>query len=226
MIRHNILKARDFLNQSVAKVRESGFSQEFFEGKKAENKNRKPPGWVLFARETLRNPRTMGTGWPSTPQLAQAIASYTPIPETGFVIELGGGTGIVTKALLEHGVPPEHLISIEQSASLADCLRQCCPKVRIIQGDAQQMSHLLGDDSLKVNTVVSGLPFRSLPKTIGHNIIKQIDEVLPKNGLMIQFTYDLSGRKMFLSHHFKHVAHKIVWRNIPPARVDVYQSKK
>ncbi|MCK5717336.1 MAG: methyltransferase domain-containing protein [Thiomargarita sp.] len=225
MIQHKILKARAFINQSVAKVRESNFSRDFVERNLNKN-NRQAPDWLLFARETLRNPRQMGAGWPSTPQLARVLAHYVPLTDNGLIVELGGGTGIVTKALLAHGIPPERLVSIEQSASLADCLRQRFPQVQIINGDAQQLSLLLEKFPLKVTTIVSGLPFRSLPPHVGHNIIKQIDEVLPKNGLVIQFTYDLSGRKMFLSHHFKRVSHKLVWRNFPPARVDMYQSHK
>lgn len=233
MIQRNILKAKYFLNQSITRVRDANLSRVFVpsgrEGVFTDNQiASKPqlPSWLLFARETLRNPRAMGTGWSSTRQLARAIASFVPITESGIVVELGGGTGIVTEALLQHGVAPERLVSVEQSAPLADCLRRRCPKARIIKGDALHLRDLLGSDCQRVSTVVSGLPFRSLPRAVVHGIIKQIDEILPPNGLMIQFTYDLSGRAMFLPHHFKRVSHKMVWSNLPPARVDIYQLEK
>jgi phospholipid N-methyltransferase len=226
------LKALEFINQSVARVREVNLSRVFVssvrEGVLSDNQISKPqlPPWLLFARETLRNPRAMGAGWSSTRQLARTIARFVPLTDSGLVVELGGGTGIVTEALLQQGIAPERIVSIEQAASLADYIRQRCPQVRVLKGDALHLCDLLGSDSQRVSTIVSGLPFRSLPPIIGHGIIKQIDKVLPKNGLMIQFTYDLSGRKIFMPHHFKHVAHKFVWRNLPPARVDVYQSEK
>lgn len=235
MIQRNILKAKSFFEQSIARVRDISFSRVFVnsvqEGTLADNRTQisKPqlPAWFLFAREMWRNPRVMGTGWSSTPQLAGAIARFVPIPEQDqIVVELGGGTGIVTEALLKHGVASQHLVSIEQSTSLAEYLRKRCPQVRVIRGDALHLHDLLGNDSQRVSSIVSGLPFRSLPPAIGRGIIKQIDEILPKNGLLIQFTYDLSGRHIFLPHHFKRVSHKIVWSNIPPARVDVYQSNK
>ncbi|MDM8561837.1 methyltransferase domain-containing protein [Candidatus Marithioploca araucensis] len=231
MIEHNILKAKTFINQSVARVRDVSFSRMFIDsireiplmGKKTSQS--KTPAWILFARETLRTPRAIGTCWASSERLAQTIASFVPLTKSGLVVELGGGTGQVTEALLQHGIAPERLVSIEQSASMADYLRQRCPQIRVLKGDALHLCHLLGDDYRRVSTVVSGLPFRSLPDAIGHGIIKQIDEVLPKNGLLIQFTYDLSGRKKLLLPNFKHISYKIVWSNIPPARVDVYQKK-
>jgi len=233
VIQKNYLKTKEFLNQSFAKVRDANLSRVFVssvrEGVLSDNqisKKPQPPAWLLFARETLRNPRVMGTCWSSTQQLARTIARFVPLTESGLVVELGGGTGIVTEALLQQGIAPERLVSIEQAASLADYIRQRCPQIRVLKGDALHLCDLLGSDSQRVSTIVSGLPFRSLPPVIGHGIIKQIDKVLPKNGLMIQFTYDLSGRKIFMPHHFKRVAHKFVWKNLPPARVDVYQTEK
>ncbi len=183
----------------------------------------KQPAWLLFAREILRNPRTMGAGFPSTPRLARTMANFVPMSENELVVELGAGTGVITKALLQRGIPPERLISIEQSHSLAEYLHQRYPQARIIAGDALNLSKLLGSECQQVTTIVSGLPFRSLPHNVVHGIIEQIKLVLPKNGLLIQFTYDISGRTQFLPSEFQRVSHKIVWRNFPPARVDVYK---
>ncbi len=230
MIQHHSLKNKNFVEQSVTGVSDVNLSQVFIdqEATLTDSSIHKPqsPAWLLFIRETLRNPRTMGTGWASTPQLARAIAGCVPLTDSGLVVELGGGTGSVTEALLKQGIAPERLVSIEQSVELADYLRRRCPQVRVIKGDALHLSNLLGSDSQRVSTIVSGLPFRSLPPAIGHGIIKQIDKLLPKNGLIIQFTYALSGRGLFLPHHFKRINHKIVWSNLPPARVDVYQRQQ
>ena len=232
MIQRNITKAKTLINQSVARVRDVSLSRimpanSIQELPLTQGEMSKPQwhGWMLLAREALRNIRTVGTVWESSPRLAQTMAHFVPLTESGMTVELGSGTGIVTRALLQHGIAPERLVSIEQSASLADYSRQRCPQVRIIKGDAQQLCDLLGSDCQRVSTIVSGLPFRSLPPTVGHNIIKQIDKVLPKGGFFIQFTYDLSGRWKSLPPHFKRVSHKIVWGNLPPARVDVFQSQ-
>lgn len=232
MIKGNLLKAKTFINQSAAKVLDAGVSRmavdSIQELPNASNQtSKKPqPGWMLFAREAWRNPRIMGTGWASSSRLAQTIASFVPITESGLIVELGGGTGVVTKALLQRGVAPERLVCIEQSASLADYLHRNFPKVRVIKGDARHLCDLLGNDNdcQRISNIVSGLPFRSLPPAVGHDIIKQIDQALPKEGVLVQFTYDLGARRVIpLPHHFQHVYYKLVWSNIPPARVDIYQ---
>jgi phospholipid N-methyltransferase len=168
----------------------------------------------------------MGTGCPSSRRLAKTMASFVPLTKSKLVIELGSGTGVVTKALLQHGVAPERLVSIEQSANLANYLHKQYPQVRVIEGDAMQLCHLLGDDYQQVSAVVSGLPFRVLPQTVKQGIIKQIEKVLPQNGLLIQFTYDISGKTKLLPSQFKHISHKMVWSNLPPARVDVYRLER
>ncbi|MCK5719082.1 MAG: methyltransferase domain-containing protein [Thiomargarita sp.] len=230
MIQRNISKAKLFINQSVARVRDVSLSRVFIDSIRetsilSKNEQSKSPAWVLFAREALRNPRTIGTGWASSTRLARTIANSVPLDDDALIVELGGGTGIVTVALLERGIKPENLISIEQSASLADYLRQRCPKIRVIQGDALHLSDLLGEDVHRVKAIVSGLPFRSLPDIVKHGIIKQIDNILPKDGSLVQFTYDLSGRAYIFTKHFKYISHKMVWGNLPPARVDIYHPK-
>jgi phospholipid N-methyltransferase len=48
---------------------------------------------------------------PSSSDLARAMASA--LPETGgMIVELGGGTGAITAALLERGVLPEDILII------------------------------------------------------------------------------------------------------------------
>jgi phosphatidylethanolamine/phosphatidyl-N-methylethanolamine N-methyltransferase len=222
------VKIKTFLNQSAAKVLDAGVSQmavdSIQELPKASNQTKKPqPGWMLFAREAWRNPRVMGTGWASSSRLAQTIANFVPVTDSGLIVELGSGTGVVTKALLQRGLAPERLVCIEQSASLADYLHRFFPKVRILKGDARHLCDLLGSDCQRISHIVSGLPFRSLPPAIGHDIVKQIDQALPKEGTFVQFTYDLSRQVVPLPHHFKQISYKLVWSNLPPARVDMYQ---
>ncbi|MBE9561894.1 MAG: methyltransferase domain-containing protein [Proteobacteria bacterium] len=182
---------------------------------------------MVFAREVLRNPKAMGTACESSPRLAKAIAEFIPADKPGCVVELGGGTGRVTEALLKRGIAPENLISVELSSAFADFLKHKFPQTRIINGDALHLTDLLGADVDRVHTIVCGLPFRTLPHMQVHGIVKQIDEITSKNnGIYIQFTYDLSGSSPFLPHHFKRIDHKIIWRNIPPARINVYKSER
>ena len=138
--------------------------------------------------------------------------------------ELGGGTGSVTAALLKRGVPPWKLVVVERSPTLAHHLRQRFPQLRIIQGDAAQLTHLLDDDrSRGVGSIVSSLPLRSLHPATTRAIAEQFERLLPPGNLLVQYTYDLRGVPPRLLPHFQRRSSRIVWGNLPPARVEVFE---
>ena len=180
---------------------------------------------ALFAREILSNPRAMGAACPSMPALAGCMASRVPLNRDGLVVELGGGTGAVTAALLRHGVPPWKLIVVERSPTLAHHLRQRFPHLRIVQGDAAHLAQLLEPDRARgIASIVSSLPLRSLQPAVTRAISHQFETLLEPGGLLVQFTYDLRGmRRRRLLPRFRCLSGKIVWRNLPPARVETFE---
>ncbi|MEY3220877.1 MAG: hypothetical protein RIT27_2234 [Pseudomonadota bacterium] len=185
----------------------------------------KTAAWRLFAREMLNNPREIGAACPSSPNLGRAMARALPFPLHGAVVELGAGTGIITAALLARGVSSENLIVLERSANLASHLRDKFPHLKVIEGDAANLAQLLNPDT-PIAAIVSGLPFRSLPVPVGREIINQITQLLDHKGVLIQFTYDLRGQWFEQQHRqFRRVESTIVWRNLPPARVDVFRKR-
>jgi phospholipid N-methyltransferase len=179
---------------------------------------------ALFAREILANPRAMGAACPSAPLLASSMAARVPLDRDGLVVELGGGTGAVTTALLEQGVPVWKLVVVERSPTLARHLRQRFPQLRILQGDAAHLTQLLGDDvARRIDSIVSSLPLRSLQPATTRAIGHQFETLLEPGGLLIQYTYDLRGTHPRLLPYFRRLSSKIVWGNLPPARVEVFE---
>src|ERR1700730_7900166 len=116
-----------------------------------------------FFKAILINPRAMGTICPSTHYLANEMASQIPLDCQGIIIELGAGTGVVTEALLAHGIDPKRIIVIDQLPSFVAKLRQRFPMIKVIEGDAIYLTQFLKDTS-GVEAVVSSLPLLSLPK--------------------------------------------------------------
>ena len=180
---------------------------------------------LLFWQEIVKNSKEMGCVCPSSRKLSAAMAEHV-MPGDGLIVELGGGTGAITKALLERGIPHEQIIVIERAESMVEFLKEKFPKVKILCGDAVNLCELLGSDVLNVKTIVSSLPFRSLSFKTIRQISREVDQVLLNGGSFIQFTYALHSKVTLLPSRFHRVKSKIIWRNLPPARVDVFESSR
>lgn len=187
--------------------------------------SRKGPAWfgshAAFLRELLQEPRAVGAVCPSSNALARRMAHWAVSGPTGWVIELGGGTGTVTAALLQRGVPRERLIVVERSLYFVNHLRNRFPGVRIIHGDAADLAHaaLSGEP---VTSIVSGLPLRSMPAHAVSQVVRGCTRVLNTNSRVIQFTYAPRAGSAWSAAGMHRLANEAVWRNLPPARIEVF----
>ena len=185
-----------------------------------------PAGTALFLKRWLRRPLAMGAVVPSGRLLAAAMARATLAAmegRPGHVVELGAGTGEVTKALLAAGIPPERLTLVERDPELAAFLRRRFAGSQIIEGDAARLAALLsGRDIEQVAAVVSSLPLLSLPAEIVNGIVRGVFEALPRGAGLVQFTYGLTppvprGLRDDLS--LVATSGRRIWLNVPPAVV-------
>src|SRR3954469_23726477 len=117
---------------------------------------------VRFIRSWLEKPLAIGAVTPSGRVLARAMARYVDPRVPGKVIELGPGTGPVTEALLDRGVPEERLVLVEFNPTFCQLLRARFPKAKVLQGDAYGMLRRLGHTD-PAAAVVSGLPLFTKP---------------------------------------------------------------
>ncbi|MEJ2361003.1 MAG: methyltransferase domain-containing protein [Gammaproteobacteria bacterium] len=172
----------------------------------------------LFLVELIKRPGAVGAVWPSSRALAFAMARQLPAEGTGLIVELGAGTGSVTAALLESGIPPGRLLIVERSPAFVQHLRRQFPKIKIIQGDATQLQTIVPENT-GVDAIVSSLPLRSLAAAEVSAVVEQWRRVLGTSGIVVQFTYDLRGLINENVGGFMEQAKCLVWKNIPPARV-------
>lgn len=170
--------------------------------------------WKVFIGEWMRSPRKIGAICPSSFALASVMAREVPAGD-GLVVELGAGTGAVTKALLRSGVAAKRLVAIEQSATLAAYLRKRFPDIMVIEGDAAALSKIL--PAKPVDCIVSSIPLVSLPESARKSIIREMKKILRGNRL-IQYTY-LWGGALLEKSGLRLLNSRLVLRNIPPARV-------
>jgi phosphatidylethanolamine/phosphatidyl-N-methylethanolamine N-methyltransferase len=181
---------------------------------------------TLFLQEWLANPRRTGSVVPSSKRLAAAMARWLPANRESFVLELGPGTGIVTEALLQHGLREDKLIAIEQNPKLASLLHERFPRANIIVGDAWHLDDLLRDRLQpieSVGAVISSLPLLSFSEEQAEALAQKIRAVLEPQGNWVQFSYRINKLRPRGASTFRLHASKIVWFNLPPARVSVLQ---
>jgi phosphatidylethanolamine/phosphatidyl-N-methylethanolamine N-methyltransferase len=154
------------------------------------------------------------------------MARWLPRNPESFVLELGPGTGAVTDALLKRGLREDRIIAIENNATLAKLLRKRFPLAQIITGDAWHMDTLLRDLSEpveNVGAVISSLPLLNFPKDKADELAQKIRTVLEPRGRWVQYSYHIVKDRSRGADTFKLLASKIVWFNLPPARVSVFQ---
>ena len=138
----------------------------------------------------LRRPTHVGALVPSGKALATSMAARIDVALPGAVVELGGGTGSITKAILAAGTAPEDLVVVEREAKLCAILAERFPQIRVLQGDARNLKRLLKNAGIgPVKVVVSGLPLLSLDGRDRQRIIAGTFSVLPPEGEFLQFTY-------------------------------------
>lgn len=192
----------------------------------AQKENKSLKERYLFLRELVRTPGDIGALCASSPSLARMMVDAVPLWRLrGQVLELGAGTGPVTQALIKRGVPKERLVVVEKSEALALCLRNRFPGANVLCCGAEELEQHI-DHSVPVDVIVSSLPFRSLPKEVTRAIMEQIASILAPRGLYIQFTYALLGEIPMLPPHFRKVRSRVVFKNIPPAKVEVFQNQR
>jgi phosphatidylethanolamine/phosphatidyl-N-methylethanolamine N-methyltransferase len=189
-------------------------------------KSRRIKDNLLFLSSFAAAPLKVGSVTPSSRALGRAMAAALP-DEYSVCVELGGGTGSLTSALLAAGVPSQRLIVIERDHKLVTHLRKRFPKVQVVEGDAQHLRRILAEAGVDhVDAVISGLPLRSLPGSVRRNIMSEVFSALGKGGVLVQFTYwgeppvpdDIVRRNGVDGEMIKRV-----WRNMPPANVWRYE---
>lgn len=179
-----------------------------------------------FLKAWLKNPRSIGAVTPSSQYLAKNIITQIDRCNDGMILELGPGTGVFTRAMIQSGIPAKKIITIEREARFAKALKAQLPDITVIEGDATELSKLLASNNMKVGTIISSLPLLSINKKIRNAILDQILTVASNHCQFIQFTYKLKIDTLNYPKTYSLKNTFITWRNLPPARVLVFDIEK
>lgn len=181
---------------------------------------------VHFLKSLISTPHLTGAIAPSGPALARAMAAAAGPPAQGLVVELGPGTGPVTRALLDVGLDRRRLVMVEYNPQFCRMLRERHPEARVIQGDAYNLPRTLAEISGEpVSAFVSSLPLLNRTPRDRVKLIDDAFERMGADGLFVQFTYGPSSPipREHIANRYSSDRGPPIWVNIPPARVWMYR---
>lgn len=191
---------------------------------RAARKSRDAAGWL---HSFAKHPRSIGSVLPSSKFLARAMteAALKYGAAGALVIEAGAGKGAITGTLAA-ALPHARLIACEYMADFAAELQHRQPETAVFCCRVQDLPQWAEPGN---KTIVSSLPFRSLPQAEAADIARFLQTELRRNpaSVLIQFTYGIKNPIPPLADDpaIASFRHATVLRNCPPATVWVYRAK-
>ena len=179
---------------------------------------------IRFIRGMMAEPKTVGAIMPTSARMAAKMASIIDTSSGLPVLELGPGTGVITKAILAMGVKPENLVSVEYSTQFYDHLVEKFPGVRFINGDAFNIEQTLADyRGQKFDCVISGIPLLNFPMHARVKLVESLLDLMPPGRPVVQFSYGPKSPVAKRPESYKVEHFDIILRNIPPAQIWHYK---
>jgi len=179
---------------------------------------------AVFFGHWLRRPLAIGAVLPSGRAVARAMARELPARRSGVVLELGGGTGSLTQALLDAGCDAGELIVIERERALAQALRRRFPQLRIVEADARALGSVLADQKIQsLSGVVSSLPIKWFGLAAQRAIVDACLARLTPDAPFLQLTNALASPLPMRALGLDGVEVARVWAQLPPVQIWRYR---
>ena len=186
----------------------------------------------LFVR-FLRHPGQVGAFCPSSRFLAVEMTQKIGMEDARTVVELGPGTGAITREILPRLREDARFFAVELDSGMAASLRSAFPRADVRCGSAAELPKILEDSgSPRADVILSGLPWAVFPSDLQDAILDGVISGLAPGGGFATFAY-IQGVVLPAGIRFRRKLEKlfrevecspVVWRNLPPAFV--YRCRK
>ncbi len=179
-----------------------------------------------FLQAFLKNPLKVGAIAPSSPELAQKMLRGLAPNEEKIVLELGVGTGAVTKFLQEILPNEKSYLGIEVDKDLVKSLKKNFPRLKIVRGNACDTFSIHQKTGLgKVGYIISCLPFVSIPNEVGDEILAEVEKFMERGCVFRTFQYAhgyyfpsaIKLRDFMRKRYGKARKSRLIMKNVPPA---------
>ena len=181
---------------------------------------------IQFLQAFLKNPGKVGSIAPSSTELALKMIEGIKPTEDNIVLELGVGTGAITKHLQEIVPDEKSYLGIELDRDLVKSLRKNYSNLKFVCGNALEATKIHQKSGLgKVGSIICCLPFVSLPNDVGDEILAQIEKFMQKGCTFRTFQYAhgfyfpsaIKLREFMRDRYGKSQKSPLIVKNVPPA---------
>lgn len=178
-------------------------------------------GLLVAAREFLREPSLVGSAFPASRHLVDALLDPVDWSNIRVVVEYGPGSGPLTRAMLDRMPRDSCLVAIDVSRHFTRHLRRTIQDTRLVpvtacagSADAILARHRLGP----ADAIVTGIPFSTMSAQSAADILDVSARVLQDDGKLLAYQMRAAVAPL-LAQRFATVDTARVWRNIPPCHL-------
>jgi phospholipid N-methyltransferase len=172
-----------------------------------------------FIKNFWKEKKMVGSMTPSSRFLAKKMLAPIDFKTAKVIIELGPGTGVFTRKIIENMRPDALFLIFELNDSFIALLQKKIndPRVHLIHDSAEKMNeYLLKFGAKKADAIISSLPLANFPEDLKNSLLKESYAVLNDNACFVQFQYSLNAKKSIKSI-FSKVGIGFTAANFPPA---------
>lgn len=191
---------------------------------------------IEFLQAFLKNPGKVGAIAPSSPELAQKMIEDIAPNQENIILELGVGTGAITKFVSEIVLDEKSYLGVELDKDLVKLLKRNFPHLKIVRGNALEAAALHKKSDLgKVGFIICCLPFVSIPNDVGEKILRQVDKFMERGGCTFRtfqyahgyyFPSAIKLREHMRNRYGKAQKSPLIMKNMPPAYTLTWNSSK
>jgi phospholipid N-methyltransferase len=181
---------------------------------------------IQFLQAFLKNPLKVGAVAPSSPDLAWQMLDGLLPDKDNIVVELGVGTGAITKHIREILPDNDSYLGIELDAKMVSSLKIRYSGMNIVRGNACELSAIHGGSGLgKASYILCCLPFVTLPEDVAAQVLSEIENYMQQGCLFRAFQYAhgyytpsaIRLRKFMRDRYGHSKRSRLVAKNVPPA---------
>lgn len=176
---------------------------------------------AIFLSEFLKEPAMVGSVLPSSHHMVNRLLEPVAWDRMHLVVEYGPGIGPLTRAALTRMRPDARLVALDTSAGFTRHLRTSIsdPRLRPVTASAADVQMVLADEGFsRIDCVLSGVPFSTMPIETGAAIMDATCNLLRHDGFFVAYQVR-DAIAPLLSARFAEVRKAKEWRNIPPCQL-------